>query len=145
MRKYYDDFNEDYERGYKDGRREALRRLDESKDVDLDKLERFLKSNKGIFSYKKDIDEDYNYTVYILRGEIVSLSFIYTSSGLRIEISAPAIGHSGNPRYSFDSNLNSFQSDLEHYYNYYATWLKEVDALRKLIKVIKSSEFNCFK
>lgn len=30
MRKYYNEFNEEYERGYRAGRREALRRLDES-------------------------------------------------------------------------------------------------------------------
>ena len=35
MRKYYDDFNEEYERGYRAGRREALR-LDESKSSDED-------------------------------------------------------------------------------------------------------------
>ena len=33
MRKYYSDFNEEYERGYEDGRRAGLRSLDESSSV----------------------------------------------------------------------------------------------------------------
>lgn len=39
MRKYYNDFNEEYERGYEAGRRAAMRNLDES--YDLDKFEKF--------------------------------------------------------------------------------------------------------
>lgn len=57
MRRYYDDFNEEYERGYEAGRREALRELDEETENEetktkMSKLFKIIKSkveelNKG--------------------------------------------------------------------------------------------------
>ena len=65
MRKYYD--NNDYERGYEDGRRRALRSLDEA--YDLDKFEKFANSHNidvvrnsdGSASFSTGL---FNYTIY---------------------------------------------------------------------------------
>ena len=62
MRRYEEDFNEEYEKGFRDGRRDALRELNESSLQGLDKY----KTNKvkigwGINRYEIKVEEGYEF------------------------------------------------------------------------------------
>lgn len=64
MRKYYNEFNEDYERGYRAGRREALRNLNEIKFTDADAFIKeypFLKDYKEVYSKVFKIAKKYGF------------------------------------------------------------------------------------
>lgn len=147
MRKYYD--NNDYERGYEDGRREALRNLDESDNPEdlkrrLSKI--FNKYNNSYFVVE-DYEDEGVYQILLKeknsKWNSISFNFQVFKSKFKFTLDISSLPSFSNSSYSsnkFGSTASSTKElidQAENLQDVYSSYVEKIEIAKKLVKELK--------